>query len=88
MSRRRANARGPSQGRPKHREDPAPRPKQDETIPPEAAEGMGLPLNDDEKRKRVEALRASQKRVSASAGAANTVIQGVIRLTRCFCSLY
>lgn len=63
MSRRRANARGPSQGRPKHHEGPPPpRPKQDEPIPPEAAEGMGLPLNEDERRKRVEALRRSVKR--------------------------
>ena len=63
MSRRKTNARGPSQGRPKRSDDtPPPQPKQDEPIPPEAAEGMGLPLNDDERRKRVEALRRSQER--------------------------
>ncbi len=62
MSRRKANARGPSQGRLERREDPAPRPKQDETIPAEAAEGIGLPLNDDERRKRAEALRRSLDR--------------------------
>jgi hypothetical protein len=57
------DTRGPSQGRPKHRDDPAPpRPKQDEPIPPEAAEGMGLPLSDGEKRKRADALRLRRER--------------------------
>ncbi|TNC05217.1 hypothetical protein FF100_35990 [Methylobacterium terricola] len=59
----RRDKRGPSQGRPKHHDDtPLPRPKPDEPIPPEAAEGMGLPLNDDERRKRAEALRQSRER--------------------------
>ena len=63
MSRRRADARGSSQCRPKRRDDaPPPRPKPDKPIPPEAAEGIGRPLEDHEHRKRAEALRQSQER--------------------------